>query len=35
MPLEHTRTRHRKISIGELDLFFREAGAPDKPAVLL
>ena len=35
MPLEHTRTRHRKISIGELDLFFREAGTPDKPAVLL
>lgn len=35
MSLAHARTRHRRISAGGLELFFREAGAPENPAVLL
>ena len=28
-------TRHRKVKIGELDIFYREAGPVDAPAILL
>lgn len=35
MPLELIKTRHRKVQVGGLEVFFREAGAPDRRAVLL
>jgi len=33
--LEHLVTRHRKVRVGGLDVFYREAGRPDAPAILL
>jgi pimeloyl-ACP methyl ester carboxylesterase len=30
-----TRVRHRRVTVGNVDTFYREAGAPDAPAVLL
>lgn len=30
-----TRVRHRRITVGNVDTFYREAGAPDAPVVLL
>lgn len=30
-----TRVRHRRIRVGGVDAFYREAGAPDAPALLL
>jgi pimeloyl-ACP methyl ester carboxylesterase len=33
--LDHLVTRHRKVRIGGLDIFYREAGRPDAPALLL
>lgn len=35
MPPEHIKTRHRKVQAGGLEMFFREAGTPDRRAVLL
>lgn len=33
--LDHLVTRHRSVRVGELDIFYREAGRPEAPAVLL
>ncbi|HEY0817877.1 MAG TPA: alpha/beta hydrolase [Rhizobacter sp.] len=30
-----TRLRHRRLQVGQVDTFYREAGAPDAPVVLL
>jgi pimeloyl-ACP methyl ester carboxylesterase len=30
-----TRVRHRRITVGDVDTFYREAGPPDAPVVLL
>lgn len=35
MAFEPARVRHRKVAAGGLNLFFREAGDPNAPAVLL
>lgn len=32
---EHLTVRHRTVKVGDLDIFYREAGRPDAPAVLL
>lgn len=33
--LDHLVTRHRSVRVGDLDIFYREAGLPEAPAVLL
>jgi pimeloyl-ACP methyl ester carboxylesterase len=33
--LDHLVTRHRRVRVGGLDIFYREAGRPDAPALLL
>ncbi len=30
-----TLVRHRRVAVGEIDTFYREAGRPDAPVVLL
>jgi pimeloyl-ACP methyl ester carboxylesterase len=35
MPISASKTRHRTISVGELNVFIREAGEPARPTVLL
>lgn len=32
---DHLTVRHRKVRVDDLDIFYREAGRPDAPAVLL
>jgi len=32
---EHLTVRHRTVKLGDLDIFYREAGRPDAPVVLL
>lgn len=32
---DHLAVRHRRVRVGNLDIFYREAGKPDSPAVLL
>ena len=32
---QSSQTRHRTIKIGDLDIFFREAGPVDAPTILL
>lgn len=33
--LDHLITRHRKVRVGDVEIFYREAGRPDSPALLL
>ena len=33
--LDHLVTRHRRVRVDGLDIFYREAGRPDAPAILL
>src|SRR5687767_13219940 len=35
MSIHANKTRHRRISVGGLDVFLREAGDPRRPTVLL
>lgn len=32
---DHLTTRHRTVKVGDLDIFYREAGPPNAPAILL
>lgn len=33
--MDNTHVRHCRIQVGDVDTFYREAGAPDAPVVLL